>query len=175
MYLYHVVRRDRRGNKILPLGSLYKSSEELYKGDLSKLPNQYELENQEVKILNCLKKDVIFMTAIAPRILNKEHIFRTGESLKGTEFYKIDINSLDRDKLCLYLTYNPEDMAEFFEVTDEVLDNFEMFKDYTSEAREYWETIRLNKRDTGSLLFSGTYLFLYKGSIDINNLKTVRV
>ena len=175
IYLYHVVRRDVKGNKTLPFGSLYKSSEELYKGALSKFPNQYKLENQNVEILNCLKKDVIFMTAIPPKVLNKEHIRRTGISLKGTEFYKIKINSLEMEKLCLCLTYEPEELAEFFKVTDEVLSNFDMFKDYTREAKEYWETIRLNDKKTDSLLFSGTYLFLYKGSIDINNLKIIKL
>ncbi|MGL4760171.1 MAG: hypothetical protein ACRC6T_07715 [Sarcina sp.] len=175
MFLYHAVRQDMIGKKIVPLGSLYKTSEELCMGDISKFSNQYRRKNQQVDMLNCFKKDVIFMTAIPPDILNQELKRRTGYSFEGNSFYKIDLNKLDKKKLCLYLSFDPEDDAEFFSLDDEALNNFEEYTKYSEDAKDYWANIVMNSKEVRSLLFAGTYLFLHKGEIDISDCEIIEM
>ena len=175
MYVYHAVREDMLSEKIVPMRDLCKTSEELYKGKMSKFPNQYKRENQKVGVLNCEKRDVIFMTPIPPNILEEELKRRVGISFEGTSFYKIDLNKLDRKKMCIYLNFDPDDESEFFPVNDKTLKEFDKYMSYTQEAKEYWENIMLNSTRLRSLLFAGTYLFLHEGEIDISDCEIVTI
>ncbi|MGL5822733.1 MAG: hypothetical protein ACRCYE_14090 [Sarcina sp.] len=175
MYLYHAVRSDSKDKIVVSLAKLYKSSEELYKGDMSKFPNQYNRENQAVKILNCKKRDVVFLTAILPKVLGREYQRRTGISFKGTQFYKIPLKNFDLSKMCLYLTFDKDDKGEFYPIDDKVLENFNEYKKYSQDAIDYWENCKFHDPSTGSLLFAGTYLFLYNGDIDVSKCEIVEV
>ncbi|MGL4452295.1 MAG: hypothetical protein ACRCTZ_14020 [Sarcina sp.] len=173
MYLYHGIRHDIINNKIVPFAKLYKSGEELDIRDDAKFPNHYKREHQKVKILNCLKRDVIFLTPIPPKILNNEMKRRTGMSFAGSGFYKIDMDKLERDKMCIYLAFDQDEEGEFFEVTDEFLDDFDKYMDYSQDAKDYWENVTMNSYIKNSLLLAGTYLFLYKGEIDLEDCEKI--
>ncbi|MGL4654682.1 MAG: hypothetical protein ACRCWM_02175 [Sarcina sp.] len=173
MYLYHGIRHDIVGNKIVPFARLYKSSEELNIGKGAKFPNHYRREHQKVGVLDCLKRDVIFLTPIPPKILNDEIKRRVGVGFEGGGFYKIDINKLEREKLCIYLAFDQEEEGEFFSVNDETLANFEEYMDYSQDAKDYWENVTMHSNTERSLLFAGTYLFLYKGDIDLADCERI--
>lgn len=173
MYLYHGIRHDIIGNKIVPFAKLYKTSEELNIGKGANLPNHYRREHQKVGVLNCSKRDVIFLTPIPPAVLNDEIKRRIGLSFEGGGFYKIDIEKLEREKMCIYLAFDQEEEGEFFPVNDETLANFQDYMDYSQDAKDYWENVTMNSDAKSALLLAGTYLFLYQGEIDLDDCEKV--
>lgn len=173
MYLYHGIRHDIVGNKIVPFAKLYKSSEELNIGKGANFPNHYKREQQKVGVLNCLKRDVIFLTPIPPKVLNDEMERRTGMTFKGSGFYKIDMDKLEKEKMCIYLAFDQEEEGEFFEVNDETLASFEEYMDYSQDAKEYWENVTMHSEVKIPILLAGTYLFLYQGEIDLDDCEKI--
>ena len=82
MHGYHAIPRNMVGTKTVPLIQLKKLDPELYENEMIKFPNQCELTNQWIQTLKCKKDEVIFLTLIHPKELEKEHVRRLNTSLK---------------------------------------------------------------------------------------------
>ena len=173
MYLYHGIRQDVIKNKIVPFSKLINSVEEVNREKVSEIPSGYNRENQKVGILNCLRKDVVFLTPILPEILNDEMRRRVGYGFEGTEFYKININKLNKEKKCIYLSFNQEEEGEFFPVNDDTLGRFDEYMNYSQDAKDYWDNMKSDSKEKNPNLLAGTYLFLYQGEISIDDCEKV--
>ena len=173
MYLYHGNRQDIVKDKIVPFSKLFNSIENLEEGKKEKNFRAYEIKNQKVEILNCLRKDVIFLTPILPEILNDEMKRRVGCGFEKSEFYKVVMDKLYKEKMCIYLAFDQEEDGKFFPVNDDTLAHFDKYKTYSQDAKDYWDKIKANGKEKNLNLFAGTYLFLYQGEININDCEKV--
>ena len=173
MYLYHGTRQDVIKNKIVPFSKLFNSIENLEVGKKEKNFRAYERKNQKVEILNCLRKDVIFLTPILPEILNDEMKRRVGCGFEKSEFYKVGMDKLDKEKMCIYLAFDQEEEGKFFPVNDDTLAHFDEYKNYSQDAKDYWDNITMNSKGENPNLLAGTYLFLYQGEISIEDCEKI--
>lgn len=173
MYLYHGIRQDVVKDKIVPFSKLFNSVEELDIGKVNKIYREYKRANQKVGILNCLKKDVIFLTPILPEILNDEMKRRVGHGFEGSGFYKINMNKLNKEKMCIYLSFDQEEEGKFFPVNDDTLSHFDEYMNYSQDAKDYWDNVMMKNEGENPNLFAGTYLFLYQGEISIDDCERV--
>lgn len=172
MYLYYGIGDNIIENKIVPFSRLFKSNGK-YILEEEKFSKHYERTNQKIRILNCLRKDVVFLTPILPENLNIEMKRRVGNSFEGSYFYKINMNKLEREKMCIHLLFDQEEEGEFFPVNDETLSHFDEYMDYSQDAKDYWDNIKMNSDTKNSFLFAGTYLFLYKGEINLEDCEKI--
>lgn len=173
MYLYHGIRQGVIKNKIVPFSKLFNSIDNFEDGKEEKFFRSYERKNQKVEILNCLRKDVIFLTPILPEFLNDEMKRRVGYGFEKSEFYKVGIDKLDKEKMCIYLAFDQEEEGEFFPVNDDTLGRFDEYKNYSQDAKDYWDNMNFDSKEKNPNLLAGTYLFLYQGEINIDDCEKV--
>ena len=168
-FLYHIVPKFILGKKILPLSMLKKSYTNIEKIETNKLSNEPTSPTQEITPLNCNRRDVVFTTPIAPNLLAEEYFKKTGNSISKTKFYKIDISSLDITKLCLYKTDSNGQGDTFIPFDNTMLENFKRFSQFQCNNKN---TEDYNNNYT---LFADTFLFLYKGAIDIDGCDIIEI
>ncbi|CAN5546549.1 hypothetical protein BH10BAC5_BH10BAC5_08840 [soil metagenome] len=171
-FLYHFVRKDLRGDILYPLNMLKTVYPDLYSIQSAKYKDREQLMGYEIPILNCLWNDVLHFSAVHPKKIARAFEL-AGEPDRHFECFEIDPYSLEMENTIVFLysgktmqehlnlenfiAYNPEELARHVNIPDETIEY-------------YREKLSQDKRP---LLFHLVPHILYKGSINISNVKRV--
>lgn len=172
-YIYHWVPKDLRGNILFPLNILKDTQPDLYEKEAGKYVGREFVMQQRIPVLDCLWNDVLHFSSVHPSHI-KEALIEAGKTPPvDMEFFEIDPHLLNPENTIVYL-YKHITMADKLKENNFTKYNPDEIKQYSSlpqETKDYYkETISQGKRP---LLFHKVPHILFKGSLDISNLKKV--
>ncbi|MCP3966251.1 MAG: hypothetical protein GY750_06510 [Lentisphaerae bacterium] len=173
--LYHAVPSKMHGKFLVPLSELQLISETLYNDNLNKYPKQAILTNQDVEFLHCQKKDVLFLTPIHPFEPNREYQLRTSSNLHGYRMFEIPLNSLDREKLVVYVPYDHMTNYSYVQFDEKFITEISNWQHFNKTQRNYWLNLSCEEKQKSSHLFTGTAIVLYRGKIDISSCQIIAI
>lgn len=172
-YLYHWVPDNLQGTTIYPLNTLKETHPEIYKEASSKYEGREELMDFKIPFLNCLWNDVIHMSAVPPLTI-KEALFEAGRTKPlELEYFEIDPETLDPKNTIVYL-YDHKNLSEYFGEKSFVAfdpNDLEKYSHLPDETKEYYK--EMFSQHKKPLLYHRVPHILYKGSIDISNVKRI--
>jgi hypothetical protein len=165
MYLYHCVPKMMEGTRLYPLSRLEQESPAHYREALAKYTKREHLPDMAVPLLNCKRRDTIFLTAIEPGIL-RQALAKAGH-VHTRQYYEIELTQLDfsatavmvyrvGDRHC-YKPFAEGDAAQYARIP--------------TCTEEYYDKCRIE--GYAPFLHHGIPQILYRGSIDIERCKKV--
>lgn len=171
-YLYHRVPDCMSGTILYPLNVLREKYPAVYECAAGKYVGREHLMQEKIGPLNCLWNDVLHFTAVDPNDI-KQAIIQAGRNFHGS-YYQIDPNLIDSKNAIVYLYTdnqpnkpNKNDFVEY--------DPSEIWKysNMNQDTKDYYkETIAKGNRP---LIFHRIPHILYKGSIDVGNVKIITI
>lgn len=172
--LYHLVPPDLTGDKLHPLNKLKTLYPELYERKTKKYQGREFLLSSKIARLNCLWNDVLHFTAVKPATAMRA-LRNTGFDPKEHEWFTVDPKQLESDKAIVYWrkhdTFSKTKAKEDFHIFDEKdLKTYAQLPEATFDY--YCQSFKEEKRP---LLFHRVAHILYQGSLELNNLKRIRV
>ncbi len=162
--LYHMVPKNMKGDRLMPLSALKKDYPDLHDEAEAKYLNRKEVIDEKIAPLDCTRRDVINLTAIHPSHL-KQALEGCGRVKPfDAEYYEIDPHILDPDKTIidhhekgLYERFDPDTIGQYSEIPDKTLEHY----------------IEEFKKGEHPFIHHGIPHILYKGEIDVSNAKKV--
>lgn len=173
MFLYHKKRADMQGDTLYPLNTLKEIHPEISTEIIKKYDGREWLLNTRIPRLDCLWNDVIHLTAVHPSKMY-DTLLEAGQELKDFKWFKIPIESLDPDKMIVYLqkghmvggkTLLDEDFSDF---DINKMSEYEVIGDRT---KEYFK--RRIQNNESVLMFHMVPHILYKGNIDTKGMEII--
>lgn len=164
MKLYHIVRENIVGTKIVPLSTLQQIAPELAEQRMAKYRGREGLAATFIPCLSCTWIDVVQMFAVPTKLIQER------KRVLGDpphRFFEIESDSLDINCLCVYYRNDEETGKEIFDPFDPSLP-----LDRPGEGFEEWfrEEAAKGRRLP---LFVGIPHILYKGELDITDCRIV--
>ncbi len=167
--LYHLVPQNLEGSVLYPLNQLKETRPDLYAAHVAKYAGREHVLNSRITSLGCAWNDVLFFTAIHPRVI-AQAFDKIGLCLPDRfTFFEIDASALDpadtsvwlmtrtKDDPGDYVPFDPEDLEWYAELPDATVDYY----------RARYE------RGERPLLFNFVPHILYRGTLDIRSAATV--
>lgn len=108
MFLYHAVPPVFKGTVLYPLNQLRNQYPDVYEFGVSKYQGREALLTRMISEMGCMWNDVIFLTPVHPHavILMREKYgcirTKTGLSSSSREWFEIESDELEEDKLWLF-------------------------------------------------------------------------
>ncbi len=172
-YLYHFVPKNMQGNILYPLNQLKDTKPKIYEEEIKKYIDREKLLTKEIPVLNCLWNDVIHLTAVHPKKLT-EALKKVGINPKNDlRCYQIPVNMVMGNNVITYLYLDndtsPEGNKKNYETF--ILDHMEKYSKITDKTLDYYK--ECNEQGKKPLLFHLIPHILYKGIVDISELKIV--
>ena len=170
-YLYHRVPRNLQGDTLHPLNEMKVLLPDVYKEATKKYEGREQVMEQVIPHLECKWNDVLHMSAVHPREIEKA-LGELGIEMKGRDFYEIDPQLLEKEKTIVYLytswkgvdTLKQKDQFVPFEIQD-----IEKYSVLPQVTKEYYKRMTA---EGGKLLFWHLVPhILYKGTLKISDLK----
>lgn len=166
-YLYHRVPKDMQGSVLYPLNQLKALHPEQYTSAAAKYVGREKLMQFEIPQLRCLWNDVIHLSPVHPSDI--KNALGSAFRPRGFRFYVIDPVILNPEKTIVYLSDEGKSgIKNFVQFNVESLPEYSKFPERTQ--RHYDDFIAKGKQP---LLFDGIPHILYKGSIEVTDLKIV--
>lgn len=160
------------GSILYPLNQLKHVLPAAYVAEVEKYRGRETVLAKQIPPLSCLWNDVLHLTAVHPDVL-KSALSASGKDF-DLHFYEIDVTTLDRRRLIVYLYRTPS-----FGDEPIPLDEWEQFDvarlpPYASipqQTLEYYRETISQGRDP--LLFPLVPHIFYRGAIDISNARVI--
>lgn len=150
-FVYHMVPREIKGDRLIPLNSLKEAHPNLYNEYSKKYfdqPERTELLTRQIPKLNCLWNDVLHFLPLHPYYVY-EALTSLGIKTKENQlFFKIPIEKLKNNKNAYYF-YTKEKYrgpAEDIEEDEIKLLDIEDYKEIKGIPRETFEYYKNSKR-----------------------------
>ncbi|MES2905955.1 MAG: hypothetical protein V4691_02850 [Pseudomonadota bacterium] len=185
-FLYHFVPADVRGDILYPLNELKSVYSDLYKKEVGKYTRvpASTVMGWKVPKLGCLWNDVLHFSPVSPQKLKEASVETGGDPDRVISFYQVDPNLLDARRTVVYLyhdrglsladnesAYPPSEPDEIRDYDPKGVK--ELSADISDETKKYYEEIR--KKGVKPIMFRRVTHVLYKGTLDISDLKIVSV
>ena len=169
-YVYHKKPKNMFGNILYPLNSLKHINQDLYKEESSKYKGREERIKNVIPILNCLWNDVIHLSTINPRLINKA-LVNSGHKVTDAQFFKIDISQIAQFPAVFFKYIHDvwELLPDEFELLD--IDKYAELKEVPIKTINHYRWCAENNKRP--FLHHGIPHVLVKGEIDISNAKVV--
>ena len=161
-----------RGDILFPLNELKAAYPDVYQEEVEKYDNREFLLDYKIPPLNCRWNDALFLSPVGPEQI-RAALLDLDYDFHG-EFYEIDASKIAPEKATIftfpdiafeavldpnnYVPYTPENLARF--------------KALPEATKKYYKE---NLSDEGVLYFAYIPHILYKGSLDVAGMDTVRV
>lgn len=164
-----------QGNILYPLNQLKSIFPEIYKKEVEKYNGREEILKLKIPKLNCQWNDVLHFTTVNPSEIKKT-LEQIGFEPPRRKWYKINPNSLEKDKTTIYLyKYNRNNenyMTEkdFIEYSPSKLKRYSKISKRTLDY--YKEMLAQDKKP---LLFVYVPHILYKANTNISKLETITI
>lgn len=170
--IYHWVPDQMVGTTLFPLNCLKESLPEVYAREVQKYEGREQLLAKRIPILDCLWNDVLFCSAVHPKVL-KQAMQDAGRKMDfDWSFFEIDVTALDPQKLAVYL-YKTDTALSDDEFTEFALSDFETYTRIPEATHAYYK--RIIAQGKRPLSFHFIPHILYHGEIDTRSLKIVTV
>jgi len=169
-YLYHAVPSDLKDDKLYPLNILKKKHPDLYAIKNAKYEGREEVAQQSIPLLDCLWKDVIFLTAVHPQILLDTYRKAGGKMPHPLQYFQIDVDSLQQENIAV-ARYLDDDSKKTYELYD--AENIKEYSTIPNRTIDYF----VDQLNQGHLPLYYAYIphVLYKGVIDTKDLPIIEV
>ncbi len=173
--LYHMVPKDMKGDKLVPLSKLKEMDTDLYIKEISKYKDREHLVEQKIPTLKeATWADVLNFSPVHPAIV-QEALAKHGGKLNSDEFFEIDPNLLDKENTTLFLhkyndverkleddnfiEYNPNQLSLYSELPQSTKDYYEQMEKLGQEPKPYHKIPHI----------------LHQGELDIKNIKKIKI
>lgn len=168
--LYHLAPRTLHGTRLLPLNDLRDAHPALHERHARKYRGREEVMRDRVPGLGCTWGDVLFLTAVPPRVLREAHE-EAGFEVPARRWFVIDPHRLEPERTRIYW-YRHADRARKF-----APENWSAFR---PELATLPEATRAHYRTAASegrrpLAFFRTPHVLYRGVLETTELHVVEV
>jgi len=171
-YVYHWKPEDMRGETLYPLNELKSKYPDLYTEAADQYENREFLRDYVIPPLGCKWNDALFLSPIGPEQI-RAALLEQDFDFHG-EFYEIDASKLAPERTTIY-TF--KDIA-----FDAVLDP-NNYVPYSPENLKRLSTIpeatkqfyKENLTDEGVLYFAHIPHILYRGTLDVTDVRTIKV
>jgi len=179
-YFYHHVPKDFKGSTLYPLNVLKQKYPELYENEVSKYKGREYVTRQRIPILgDCLWNDVIFMTAVHPqKIFDASAEAGWGEIIPQ-RYFKIDLSTLDKEKLAVYLFKASEPTVQSKVNNDDFvkfdLKDVSKYEIVPQSTKDYFRHEYESDHKRISLFYRYIPHILYRGEIDVSNAEIITV
>lgn len=173
MFLYHRKRADMQGDVLYPLNTLKDIHPEISNEIVKKYDGREWLLKIKLPKLDCLWNDFIHMTAVHPSKL-REALLEAGGELKDSMWFKIPVESLDPDKMIVYLQEENmmgKEMIDASEFSDFDINKMSDYEVIGEKTKEYFK--RKIKSNGIPMLFHMVPHILYKGNIDTKGMEII--
>lgn len=171
-WLYHRVPQPMRGTTLYPLNSLKDIYPEIYGQQVAKYVGREHVQQHKIPPLdNCLWNDVIFMTSLDPRELYKERKRAGFPDAPPQYYYKIDPNTLDQEKLAVYLFTPATRVADDF--VPYHYNNLPSYASVPKATADYFHELRKQNAERIPLFYRYVPHILYKGTINISDCEII--
>ncbi|AND43220.1 MAG: group-specific protein [Bacillota bacterium] len=175
-FVYHMVPREIKGDRLIPLNSLKEAHPNLYNEYSKKYfdqPERTELLTRQIPKLNCLWNDVLHFLPLHPYYVY-EALTSLGIKTKENQlFFKIPIEKLKNNKNAYYF-YTKEKYrgpAEDIEEDEIKLLDIEDYKEIKGIPRETFEYYKIqNERGNRYGLFPFIPHLFSNGEVEIRNV-----
>jgi len=173
-FLYHLVPKNIRGDILYPLNILKGIYPDIYQYQVNKYFGREYIIEQRIPLFNCLWNDVLQFSAINPKDI-KQALIEAGHKPNLTmRFYQFDACLLKPKNTLIYL-FSDSDGVEMNE-NDFVpysLCELEKCGILPQRTKDYHKDM-VRARES-PLLFYGVPHILYKGILNISNMKVIEV
>jgi len=174
-YIYHR-KRNIVGDTLYALNELKNTLPDVYEKQAKKYEGREWVTEQKIPKLNCLWNDVLHFSAVHPKYV-KEALKNIGFDYNWDDwyFYEIDPNTLEPEKTVVYL-YSQEFLNDKFNEknwADYNPKDLEKYSILPEETKEYYKESFQNDKDP--LLWHLVPHILYKGSLDLKNIKVLKI
>jgi hypothetical protein len=172
-YLYHGVPKNLKGSILYPLNILKNLHPEIYESEVGKYRERAHIMEQRIPFLDCLWNDVLHFTAINPTLIREALVAAGQQKMHDLTFFEIDPHLLDSSKTTVYLNNKSKITGEFGEESFVTYDpdSMEQYSHLSNETREYYK--EMYTHDKSPLLFHRVPHILFRGSLDISDIKQI--
>ena len=173
--LYHMVPKEMKGDKLVPLSKLKELDADLYQKEINKYKGREHLVGQVIPTLKEARwEDVLNFSPVHPSIIQAE-LDKYGKKLDSNEFFEIDPHLLDKEQTTVFLhkyndlenkledgnfvEYNPNQLSLYSEMSQEVKDYYKKEVTEGKDPRPYHKIPHI----------------LHKGEFDISKVKKIKI
>lgn len=170
IYLYRWISSGMIGTVLYPLNQLKTVFPKIYYEEVKKYIGREKLLDTEITPLDCRWGDVIFLTAVDPKVIFR-NLRNAGFDYPLTKFYKIPLSAFSQENLCamLYEKIDDEKPTKIFERFDPLkIDQYKIILDATLE---YYKEKKVEGKHP--LVYHLIPHVLYKGTLDVSKLEIV--
>lgn len=174
MLLYHWYPPHLIGTMLYPLSQLEQVLPDVYEKALQRYAGREQVPNQQIPLFDCLWRDVIFLSPIAPPTIKAARL-KLGLKVHPGDWLAIDSSMLDQDRLVVYwhrpawlIAQNPKE------------DEYTMFSHLTSEQKKalvelpgcaIWSMEKFREK---SFFFSYMPHVMYRGKINSLDARVIQ-
>lgn len=178
-FVYHMVPKELKGDKLIPLNSLKEAHPNLYIKYSKKYfdhPERKKLLARQIPELNCLWNDVLHFLPLHPYYVY-EALSNIGVKTKEDQlFFKIPIQKLKNNKNAYYLYTKekyrgPAEDIEEDEIKPLDIENYKELKGIPIDTIEYYK-IQNEKGSRFGLFPFIPHIFSY-GEVEIRSVETI--
>ena len=169
-YLYHFVPPNMVGHTLYPSSVLENIHPEVAEFHRRKYINRPTLPFERIPTLNCLWKDVIFLSPVIPQ--NTAEAFKScGIELRKRRFFRIDPRKIEPSLATIWLADGGSRSPETFIPFDpEVLGRYSQIPERTLK---YYRSMVAEGRRREILVYALVPHVLFKGTIDVSDAEII--
>ncbi len=158
------------GNILYPLNVMEKINPEIYEAAVKKYQGREYLLQEIIPFLNCLWNDVLHFSAVHPTKI-KEALLKLGHPFREN-FFEVPLEIIDSHRAVIYLyrrednKIEPDEFKPFDpKLVADLAELSENATDYYAKAVSAGQKV---------LPFHGVAHILYRGSLDVSDLKIIK-
>ena len=175
-YIYHKVPENFQGSALYPLNILDQRYPDTYANAVKKYKGREHITQQTIPLFDdCLWNDVIFFMAVNPVDLYAARREAGWPDLPPQQFYKINPDALDQEKLGVFLFKLKEQFSELTrdDFTAYRQEDMEKYAKVPPETLNYFKSELNNGAHRIPLFFRYIPHILYHGEINIDHAEII--
>ncbi len=174
-HLYHRKPQDLQGDILYPLNTLKNIFPDLYEKKVEKYGGREFVMNQKIPGLDCLWNDVLHFSPVSPQDI-VDALREAGDPLDfDPTFYEVDPSMLEPEKTIVYLYNNAEsdDKMNPSNFTSYNPADITTYNKLPLITKNYYRQMIIENKKP--LFYHGVPHILYKGTINVSQLKVMNV